>query len=258
MTESYQCECYPPDRYPAYLRKGCTSYSRCWVIAEMKQCRTEEGRKQWMADYHGQLKTAADGKSQRPSASEVRGKVQKLGVPSQALFALMAERPTDALASTKAWVASDRKLFPALLMLGDVGQGKTVAAAWCVIEWARDYPWNQLPSGQNRPPMVWLDGPRLRELSAFDDNAAKLLDHAARAELTVVDDAGRDGSPRAIEALSDVLMERIDNRRLTILTSNLRGEEFRKRYGNALADRLRAHAVVPKLGGKSMRGQDAR
>ncbi len=258
LVESIGCQCYPPDKYPDYMRKGCNAGAQCWVLAEMRQCRTPEGRSAWMAGYHGAIKKVAEESDKRLSAYEARKKIQKFGIPAMALQALIYEKPTAGLTAAKDWLASDRKLLPVLVLAGDVGQGKTVAAAWCATEWARDYPWNQLPGGNMRPPMIWLDGPRLRELSAFDANATTLLDHAARAELTIVDDAGRDGSPRAIEALSDVLMERIDNRRLTVLTSNLKGEQFRNRYGQALSDRFRAYAVIPKLTGKSLRGHDAR
>ncbi len=208
-----------------------------------------------MREYHAEARAAAERKSDKPSVGDVIEKVRKLGVPASALFAVRDAKPTECMRAAQDWWPLDRRAFPALVMAGDVGQGKTVAAAWCAIEWARNYPWNSLPTGSNVSPMVWLDGPRLRELSSFNEATADLLAGAATAQLTIVDDAGRDGSPRAIEALSDVLMERVDNFRATILTSNLKGEQFRARYGAALADRLRAVAVVPKLAGTSLRAR---
>lgn len=260
MTEAWreaaesECQCYPPSRgYPASLRKGCHAYSMCWVRKETETLKTPEGREELRRAYGRECMEAQGRAEERPSVSDVLWRVQKLGVPAQALFAIRNEKPTDCLKAAQDWWPTDKRVFPVLAMVGDVGQGKTVAAAWCVVEWARRYPWNSLPTGSNEKPMVWLDGPRLRELAAFGEEAADLLASAATAELTVVDDAGRDGSPRAIEALSDVLLERIDNFRATILTSNLKGEAFRARYGTALADRLRSSAAVPKLTGSSMR-----
>lgn len=249
-----ECQCYPPSRnYPASLRKGCNGYSQCWVRAESKQLMTPEGRADVRRAYGLECLEAQGRAEQKPSVGDVLHRVQRLGVPASALFAIRNEKPTDCLKAAQDWWASDKRLFPVLALVGDVGQGKTVAAAWCVVEWARGYPWNSLPTGTNQQPMVWLDGPRLRELSSFSEEAQDLLAAAATAELTVVDDAGRDGSPRAIEAVSDVLMERVDRMRATVLTSNLKGEAFKARYGAALADRLRAVAAVPKLAGQSMR-----
>jgi len=211
------------------------------------------GRAAALAEYHAECAVAAVRAEEKPTASDVLSKVARLGVPASALFAIRNEKPTECLKAAQLWWPSDRRTFPALVMLGDVGQGKTVAAAWCCVEWARGYPWNKLPTGSNESPMVWLDGPRLRQLAAFDERAADLLAAAATAQLTVIDDGGREGSARAMEALSDVLMERVDNFRATVLTSNLKGEQFRARYGTALADRLRACAVVPRLTGSSLR-----
>lgn len=249
------CECYPDSRgYPAHLRKGCLGPGTCWVLAESRALRQPGGQKASLEAYYRECSATADKADEKPSANDMLSRVQRMGVPSSALFAIRNEKPTECLKAAQAWWTSDRRTFPALVMAGDVGQGKTVAAAWCCVEWARTYPWNRLPTGSNESPMVWLDGPRLRTLGSFDEAAADLLAAAATAQLTVVDDAGREGDRRALEALSDVLMERVDNYRATILTSNLKGEAFRERYGIALADRLRACAVVPKLTGASLRG----
>jgi hypothetical protein len=251
------CECYPPEKYPAYLRKGCVGIGSCWVLAEARACRTPEGRAAEQAKYHVELKAAADRADEKPSAGDVIWRVQRMGVPATALFAVRNEKPTQILTVAKDWWASDRRTFPVLVMAGDVGTGKTTAAAWCAVEWARAYPWNKLPTGSNEAPMVWLDGPRLRELGAFGEEAANTLAAAATADLTIVDDAGREGDRRALEALSDVLTERTDKRRSTILSSNLKGKEFVARYGTALADRLRAVAVMPGIKGESMRVRGA-
>lgn len=257
MSESEGCQCYPSPNYPAHLRKGCMGPGTCWVLAESRALREPGGQERLLAEYHEEARTAANRSDEKPEPRDVLSRVQRLGVPASALFAIRNEKPTECLKAAQLWWTSDKRTFPALVMLGDVGQGKTVAAAWCCVEWARGYPWNKLPTGSNESPMVWLDGPRLRQLSAFDERAADLLASAATAQLTVVDDAGREGDRRALEALSDVLMERVDNYRATVLTSNLKGEQFRARYGTALADRLRSCAVVPKLTGSSLRGQSA-
>lgn len=252
------CECYPPDRYPAHLRKGCTSFGSCWVMAESKLGRTKEGRAQLLAEYRAECGSNAARQDEPPEARDVVSKLQRLGVPSNEMFvAITNDKPTDAIRTAKLWWAGNKRHFPALVMAGDVGRGKTVAAAWCALEWAKGYPWNRLPMGANESPMVWIDGPGLRKLGAWGEEAQDLLAAAATAELTVLDDTGREGDRRALEAISDVLMERLDRNRATVLSSNVKGDVFRQRYGQALADRLRSRAVIVTAKGPSMRSRAA-
>lgn len=247
---SGSCLCYPASRgYPKYMARGCTGHSQCWVLAEMRNPQLYRDR------YFAELKAARERDSQVPQPEEVRYRLMKLGVPANALAIATRPDATQALDGAKLWWRLDHKLSPAVVFTSrESGTGKTCAAAWLCIEWARRYPWNGLPTGTSDEPLVWLDGPRLKSLSAFNEQSADLLGSAASCRLLVVDDAGREGNRPAIEALSDVLMERIDRNRLTVLTSNLRGEEFRQRYGVALADRFRTRAhVVDVKGLKSMR-----
>lgn len=252
---SHECQCYPPSRgYPASLRKGCGSEAQCWVKAESLALRTPEGRAAAMAAYHAEAKAAGDRSEQEPQQRDVLQRLQRMGVPANEMFAAIAnDKPTEPMRVAQLWWKGDRKTFPALVMAGDVGQGKTVAAAWCALEWARRYPWNALPSGSNRQPFAWIDGPGMRKLGEWGEEAQDLLAGAATADLTVIDDAGREGDRRAYEALSDLIMERVDRNRATILSSNMKGEMFRARYGMALADRLRSRAVLVTARGTSMR-----
>lgn len=252
------CECYP-EGYPASLRKGCDGKATCWVRAEIQERMQPGGAERQMKAYREECCARAeqgeryDSGEARPVES-VRYRLQRFGVPAQALFALDTEKETKPIKAARQWWTGDRKLCPALVMLGDVGQGKTTAAAAVALEWARHHRWNSQPTGANAQPFVWLDGPRLRTLGAWGEAAADLLASAAMAELTILDDAGWDGDARAKEAVASVLLERVDHKRSTVLTSNLKGDDFRARYGQALADRLRAYAVVVTGEGKSMRG----
>lgn len=249
----HECQCYPASKgYPASLRNGCSDpWVDCHVLSEIRALAKPGGREAAQVAYGAQVREAAEGRNKRPTAGDAARRLQGFGVPSAALWPLGSGKSTDALEAAQKWWPT-RAQFPFLLLMGDVGLGKSVAAAWCASEWARDFPWNDLPGGPSREPFVWLDGPKLRSISAFDNDVAA---DAGRAQLLVVDDAGRDSNPRAMEILAEVLVERIDRKRATVLTTNLKGEPFRQRYGIALADRLRASAVIPRLQGKSMRGK---
>lgn len=251
------CQCYPASRgYPRSMAKGCSGTHACWVLKELKEGQTPEGRAAYRARYFAELQKARDAAAEVPSGEGVRYQLVKLGVPANAVAVACRADPTQALDGAKLWWKMDHKLCPALVLTSPTpGTGKTVAAAWVGIEWARRWPWNQMPGGgKQTDPLVWLDGPRLSSLTRHDEQAADLLAAAAVCRLLVVDDAGREGNRPAVEALSDVLMERIDRKRLTVLTTNQRGEQFRTRYGEPLADRLRSAAFIVDIKGmQSMR-----
>ncbi len=249
------CECYPGERgYPQYMRRGCNGYHHCWVVAEMKNPQLYRDR------YAKELAEALGRRDEAPDAFGVRGHLLKLGVPGNALAVASKPDDTQALQGAQTWWRMDHKLCPALVLTSPTpGTGKTVAAAWVGIEWAKRWPWNSgAGGGKPTDPLVWLDGPRLSSLTRHDEQAADLLASAATCRLLVVDDAGREGNRPAVEALSDVLMERIDASRLTVLTTNQRGEQFRTRYGAPLADRLRTKAFVVDIKGmQSLRRRSA-
>lgn len=239
------CNCYPPERgYPKYMARGCVGQHQCWVIAEMRDPQLYRDR------YFKELAEAQARANGMPEPEDVRFRLSKLGVPSNALAVACRGERTQAIEGAELWWRMDHKLCPTLVLTSATpGTGKTTAAAWVTLEWGRRWGWNEQPTGTNDSPLVWLDGPRLSSLSRFDEQSADLLAGAATARLLVVDDAGREGNRPAIEALSDVLMERVDRNRLTVLTTNQRGEQFRARYGEPLADRLRTRAHVVDLKG---------
>lgn len=251
------CECYPTGKYPDYLRKGCNSYEQCHVMAENRLARTPEGRAQLKAAYNLELQKLAKREADVPAPHEVFHHVTKLGVPHELLIELRNADTREPMGVSQRWWKGQKHTFPALVLNGDTGIGKSLAAAWCVVEWARHHPWNQGSRMQNEEPCVWLDGTRLRKLGEWGEPAQDLIAAAETAALCVVDDLGRDADRRAIEAVSDVMMHRVDRKRTTILASNLRGKAFAERYGQPLVDRLLAHAVMPPLGNlKSRRRKD--
>ena len=229
---------------------ACTRESDCPYWVDSRARATPEGRQRIASEYHQAVIRAAEAVTTPPEAAS---RLSSLGVPSAALTAALSAGTTEALSAAKTWWAS--KEVPSLVLVGDVGCGKTTACAWVALEVGLAWPWNSLPRmADGDVPLVWLDGPRLSRLSRYDSEAADVLDVAAVAPLLVVDDAGREGSRPAVEALLDVLTERLDGRKRTILSTNLKGEAFRARYGAPLADRLKSGGHVVALRGPSMRG----
>jgi len=183
-----------------------------------------------------------------------------------------ARRPlleTQALETSRLWLSSGAW---GLLMLGGVGRGKSLAAAWL---------WHRLrdealavasrPAGTHadsgRPiyrragDTLWL---RAREVQRLEWAArSEVLGRCATAAGLVLDEMGAEDE-RVSAAIGDVLEQRGDARLRTVMTSNLGGGAFLKRYGDRLTSRLRAGGVTPEGGaqwavlvqGEDMRGKD--
>lgn len=183
-------------------------------------------------------------------------KARRAGAPLRSLLALEEPYDTPALFAARAWWGAHRDR--PLVMLGPTGRGKTTAAAWCCVEFAMGYPWNDGPSGgKAREPLVWLDATELVQLREWTDIGKEYADRCLRASLLVIDDAGHEGTVTGKQALVDLLMKRTDGKAATVLATNLTGAEFRARYTEPLADRLRNFGYVPEIGaGDSQRRRE--
>ncbi|MCB9718386.1 MAG: hypothetical protein H6712_31340 [Myxococcales bacterium] len=158
----------------------------------------------------------------------------------------------------RGWLASEAW---GLLMLGNVGRGKSQAAAWLYV-WMRQEALReaQAPGVYRRAgDVLWLRAPLLARLDYRE--RADVLSRCARAYGLVVDELGGEADQQG-EALSDMLEERGDAERRTVITTNLERAMFGDRYGDRLADRLRAGGRdehggarwVVEIGGESLRG----
>lgn len=175
-------------------------------------------------------------------------KARRAGAPLRSLLALAEPRETPALNATRRWFGAHRD--KPLVMLGPTGLGKSTAAAWACVEFAKTYPWNDGPGGgRQREPLVWLEATELVRLTEWTEVGKEYADRCLRASLLVIDDAGHEGTVTGKQALVDLLMKRTDSKASTVLATNLTGAEFRARYTEPLADRLRNWGYVPELGG---------
>lgn len=181
-------------------------------------------------------------------------KVRRAGAPADAIEGVRrlhfgeVERSPAAEAAVS-WWRGIRAERPLLALLGPTGLGKTTAAAFAAFEAAREYPWNSCASGGGSwEPLVWLAAADVALLQSWFDDGKRQAEEARRAWLLVIDDAGHEKERPAIAALTDLLMRRIDGKRATILTTNLRGREFAGRYGVPVVDRMKVSAYVPELG----------
>lgn len=174
-------------------------------------------------------------------------------------------RETPAVVLVREWMkAGEPKRRPwALVMLGDTGVGKSVAAAlaWLLLR-EEDRAIAQAPGVfDDLRGVAWIRARTLHRMSF--DQRDEVLNRCAAAHGLVVDELGSENT-NTREAILEVLEERGDARRRTVLTSNLTGEAFTAAYGDRLLDRIRA-AGLTKSGkprwtrvfhGESLRGTE--
>lgn len=155
-------------------------------------------------------------------------------------------RPTRALTLVRPWMLSSR---PMLALFGDVGQGKTVAAAWALARVAGRYVTAQA--------LCELRAAGWRERGRFESHL--------RTELLVVDELGRErDAAQALETLMEVVDMRQRLPRRTLLLGNIDAATLIARYDKATLDRLGLDsddsgiAVVRYLRGESLRKATSR
>jgi len=132
-----------------------------------------------------------------------------------------------------------------LVLSGGTGCGKSTACAHALSKKAG----------------LWVHGPDLAKPDFTDPDEygvrRQTLDERMReAGLLVLDDVGIEHSPGGYAAsrITDVLEHREANRRPSIVTTNLTGEEFKAKYGQRLASRLNGDP----LGWQHVAGKDMR
>ena len=137
-----------------------------------------------------------------------------------------------------------------LLLLGGVGCGKSTAVGEFLFK-------EQLRVGPRKSTMqraLWVCCDEISRLSRFGPEADERFERLRKARALVLDDLGTEVSqPGWEQDLSSVMNARYQHSARTIITSNLPVEEFKRRYGERLVDRIRENGLVRQLGGESMR-----
>lgn len=228
--------------------------------AEQERQRREKARKEQEA-YHAQLREALDRECAGQSAVDLRLRLQDAGVERQHLEGLkvgLAERP--AWQAARRWWSQSKvatgevdlavgpdghhieqprlvRRFPFLVLAGDSGCGKTQAAAWCLREAARAYPWGRGATGTNlRRPFVMWHGTAMAATALYGNHSATLMDEAEqqwleaeRATLLVLDDLFPQRKPLSgphHDRLTRLLTARHGAHRSTVITVNANTGSF--------------------------------
>lgn len=209
-----------------------------------------------MSEYRMLLQQREAERDRAPTAGELELRLGKCGVPEQLLADL--RKPlvaTDSLRAAREFSLATVDAARCLFLLGPVGGGKSVAAAWLVRKCleANAAGWNSGATGSPLYPALWVSAGRLTRLSSYDKLDTQWLDELYRVRVLVLDDAGDEGSRDGLEAFRGLLLERFAKRRRTVVTSNLKRQAFRARYGDAVLDRAESAGLVVEVTTKSMR-----
>ena len=213
---------------------------------------TEE---QWAAhdaEIVGRRAVAA-AETERQRQEDLRRELVELGCPAKDLEIALADdlRPTKALAAARRALESLAGERPTLLLViaGRPGTGKTTAAAWWLMQ--------RRPRSRfvrTRSPR-FLDAARLARWPRYDEERMTEIE---RAEALVVDDLGVefDDVKGAFRSLLDELVNsRYAAQLPTLLTTNLSAEQFKARYGERIADRIRECGAFVGDAGPSLRSR---
>lgn len=157
------------------------------------------------------------------------------------------ESQTKALNATRDFItAVDCGAFCSLIFIGTVGTGKTHLALSIIRECGGLY--------RLSPNIV----EEIRRAKSFNsrETEADILDGYGSASLLVIDEIGR-GVAASEEQymLYQIINERYNRRKPTVLISNQSKQDFLSYVGIAAADRLTESAQVVEFTGKSYRGE---
>lgn len=164
--------------------------------------------------------------------------LRRARIPARYLEDLAAVRETPALTRVRAWIGEGARAASVLVLAGAPGSGKTVAAAWALGE---------------------LSGTffAARSLVLSDAERGEAYRALTSCDLLVLDDLGSEYADRhgwSRSVIDAVIESRHADLRRTIVTTNLAGDAFARRYGQRVADRVRGAGCWYVVSGRSMRG----
>lgn len=174
-------------------------------------------------------------------------RLEAAGFTGPVLKALRGVRETPCLEAARAFIDGDRKL---LVLLGSVGVGKSVAAAWACLELtARILAAEEAARSE---PVCFVHATTFGRISEFDRNDREWFESLKRCRVLMLDDLGTE---HLKEQGQEMFIELLELRRgRTILTSNLDKRAFVGRYGTRVAERIKEFGTAFAESGPSLRG----
>lgn len=172
--------------------------------------------------------------------AELPGRLKRAGAPPRALEAWRSPGESLALGHVRAFLPMDLTFC---LLLGGPGAGKTVAAVEALAFALRE----------DRTAR-FVRAAEVARLSNWGEEAELLRDELHHAGMLALDDLGSETiTDQWLSVFHEMIDERYESRRKTVITSNATRETLAKRYGARFADRMRHDGRVFECGDKSLR-----
>jgi len=174
-----------------------------------------------------------------------RASLLRVGVPELHLRHVYDCEPhhTDLLDAAAKYLA-ERDERPCLVLVGNLGTGKSAAAAKVLVD-------------LHPMKVAWIAAADVGTAAGFDAEAKKQWRGLVDIDALVIDDVGasyRSASDFNNAQIARLFMARYDAARITILTANLEPEELPDVLGPRVYDRLKEVAFVYRATGTSLRG----
>lgn len=219
------------------------------IWRQMRGSMTDE---EWAA-HDAKLQAEAEERTRR-AEEEVRVErlawlVQDVGVPAKDIARIEG---AEGISETRAMRAVREQLAERLMLVvlsGTRGSGKTTAAAWWLAQRQpkHDYVYTQNP--------FFIDANHLARWPRYDDSKMERIEKAL---CLVIDDLGveYDDKQGNFRSLFDALVNaRYASMLPTVITTNLNAEQFKERYGERVADRIREVGRFVSIADESLRGR---
>lgn len=208
--------------------------------------------------------------------SSRKSSLRRMGIPCKDIDAILSSslQNTDAIKIAKEFLADEDQTL--LVLSGPRGCGKTTAAGYTLAasryEWvddpnhgeeelkkkARDMPCDGFFVGHfggSKEEWGFIDVSRLARISRYDDD---VMNGIERSRCIVIDDLGMEFADKGgsfLATLDGIVNARYAAMRTTIITTNLPAAEFKARYGERIADRVRESGRFVELNSESLRGR---
>lgn len=193
---------------------------------------------------------------------EAENRRKALGVPRRIADVLQKTHETAAMASVGLWLLDRNPSDWCLVLSGQKGCGKSVAAGFALTALAGargklPTVWDAERSAERRL-RAWWTSAELAAIGSFNGELEALCEFTGP---LVLDDLGveyADAKGFFSQLLDRLIDARYREYSPTVITTNLNAADFKQRYGERLIDRLREGGKFVALGNaQSLRGENA-
>jgi DNA replication protein DnaC len=201
-----------------------------------------ESYREWRKEEDEKRRVANEAIEEDKRARLVATKLEEMDIPARTL------RSLDAIPLHTEALAAISKQTDILVLSGGPGCGKSVAAAFWLV-------FNSISSKEGAlwSAGYWVTAASLSRGYAYDQEAFSKL---TKKHALVIDDLGteyQDQKERYLATLAEIVETRFAREKITLITTNLGPVEFKARYGERLADRIREDGAFVECGTTSLR-----